>query len=462
MTLHVCRDFLTWGNPLNQFGPYYANYLLAIFLRGVLGYAIVGQTNFNIDSPTYKLGTGIAGSLNQGGNDLYAFAPNGYTVTVADLGRILVLRSPGNPMVNSGLFRVTGINTTNNWLYINYRSGDVPPPETGVTWSVYENEFVFTGNITIGGNGVVNTYQGQGTANASRLILQSPSSLNWQVRICYETNYDQPFQGGSVTPTENGGAVTCMPGFGGTTAGDFIPGGPHLHGPLFFNNHVQYSYLGSSVGFWPNSPGTANQVRIYMWGDDSTGTCFAAARSVVPNNGNDTFIQFGLCINEEQPLPPHPVQRLFVIGANGLVNGGANGIYWACNANANRNGMAFGLSNQPISAIYSTYNPLFGGTFGGISANNALRNSPNGTDNQYTASTELVPVDVVAGTQDFLNNYANSNEIFITEGRRIGTAPFVQCGRSNYGYFQVSSDPQRTWLHMNDGMYMPWQGSILP
>ena len=111
MALHVCRDFLSWGNPLSMFGPYYANYLLICFLRGVVGYVVAGQTNCNIDGTTYTLGTGIAGTFNQGGGDIYAFAPNGYSVSAADIGRIVALRSPGNPMVNSGLFRVTAITT---------------------------------------------------------------------------------------------------------------------------------------------------------------------------------------------------------------------------------------------------------------------------------------------------------------------------------------------------------------
>lgn len=458
MTLHTCRDFVSWGNPLTAFEPYRTNYFLACFLLGVLGYTIVGSTNFAITSNTYRLGTGTNGSMNQGGNDVYAFQPNGYSVTVGDIGRILVIKSPTAPMVNSGLFRVTGVNITNNWWYINYRSGDTPPAETGVTWSLFENENVFVAAVNTTGNGIAGTYQGQGTASNSRIVLQSPHSTQWQVRLCYETNYDQPFQGGSVTPTANGGAVTCMPGFGGTAAGDFTPGGQHTHGPLFFNNHVQYSYLGTSMGLWPNG---SNQARYYMWGDDSTGTCFAALRTIV--GGTDSFIHFGLCINEELPLPPHNAQRLFVIGANGLVNGGNNGIYWACNSGASRDGMAFGLSNQPVSCHYSLYNPLFGGTFGTPSGNNPIRSSNVAGDNQYVAASELLPVDIMVGTQDVMNNYNGTNyEMLILEGRRLGTAPFVQMGRANYGYFQLSTDPTHSWLHLNDGIYLPWQGSILP
>jgi hypothetical protein len=462
MAIHVCRDFLSWGNPITNFGPWYTKYLVACFLRGTLGYTVIGQTGFNLDGGTFRLGNGFNGSLNQGGTDLYAFAPNGYSVSAADIGRILALRSTNNTMVNSGLFRITGVNTTNNWLYVNYRSGDVPPVETGMTWTVYENEFVFYNATQNGGNGIVGTYQTQGVgSNATRIVLQSPSTLNWQVRLALESNYDNVFGGGgSVTPINGGGAAgTTAPGYGGNSLGDFQPGGQHLHTALFYNIHST-QWTGGTVDIWPSSPNSsANQGRLYIWGDDRTGSCFAALRNVV-GGGTDSFVHFGLCEDEEQPLPPHNVQRLFVMGANGIGNGGSNGIYWACGRNAARNGMGFGLSNQPISAVYSLYNPLAGETF--QPSNTAARNSVNAGDNQYIASTELLPVDIIVGTEDNVNSWFDSAEHFILEGRRLGRAPMVRMGRSNYGYFQISTDPNRSWLHLNDGIYLPWQGSILP
>lgn len=460
MALHTCRDFLTAGNPLNLFTPWLCQYYLAIFCRVVLGYTVVGQTNFNIDGSTLRLGNGANGSLNQGLGNEYAFIPNGYVVTANDLGRILAVKSPNNPMVNSGMFRVTGVDTTNNYLFINYRSGDIPPAETGMTWGLYEYETVFNSLINFTGNGIVNTYQGQGTATQSRIVLLSPSSLGWQLRLAFENSYDTPQSNGNVSPSAGfSNGATVAPGFGGTVAGDFLPGGPHLHYPLWLNKHTLQG-LGLSMGFFPAN---TNQCRIYMWGDDSTGTLFATARAVV-GGGTDSMIHFGLAEDEEQPLPPKAVQRLFVMGANGVSNGANNGAYWACGANATfgRCGASYGLSNSPISCIYSLYNPFFGSTFGGIGGNNAIRNVPNASDNQYIAATELIPVDLLAGTLDELDSYDGSGEVFVLEGRRLGRAPFVRNGRSNYGYYQVSTDSQHAWLHINDGIYAPWQGSILP
>lgn len=447
--LHVCRDFLSIGNPINLSCSRLLQYYLAIFMRTVLGYATVGQTNFNIDGATLRVGTGALGSINQGAGNEYAFSPNGYVVSSSDIGRILAVRSTSNPMVNSGLFRVTGIDTGNNWLFINYRSGDLPPAETGLTWALYASETVFNGILNFNGNGTAGTYEGQGSATQSRIILQSPSALAWQVRICFENSYDR--SAGVATDS------TIAPGFGGNLAGDFPVAGQHLHGPLYFNVHDS-TYYGTTCGFYP---GGANQVRVYLWGDDSTGSVFGASRSVV--NGIDAMIHFGLPENEELPLPPRSAQRLFVIGANTTTN--TNSITWTTQVStggtpgSGRGGMSFGLCNQPVSCTYSLYNRLVASGY----SSTAARSLSTAGDNPYLAATELVSVDLMAGTILNYANAAGTNAMVLQlEGRRMGQAPIARQGRANYGYFQVATAGQQLWLHLNDGVYLPWQGSILP
>ena len=458
--LHTTRDFKSFtGATTNFYLPYFCALYAAIFCRTTLGYTTVGQTNFNIDATPLRLGTGSLGSLNQGGSDTYAFIPDSYTVSGADINRILCLRSPANGMVNSGLFRVASVDVTRNYLYVDYRSPDVPPAETGMTWALYENESVW-GNTVIqtGGNGIVNTYQSQGSANCSRLILQSPSPMAWQLRICLDTSYDTTFQGGAVTPSEGSvGAVTYAPGFSGSVAGDFPVGGNHLHTPLFFNKHDS-NFGGMTVGWFPSGNG---QTRNFMWGDDVTGDVFAASRAVF--GGSDSFAHWGQPENEQTPLPPHNVQRLFAMGATATGNNGANGIYWASGYQQNqlRGGCAFGLSGQPISCIYSIYNSIAGRTFSSEYVNNVpLRSVGTAMDNPYTHLTELLPVDLLAGTFDY-TQFSGGPEVFILEHRRLGTAPIVRFGPSRIGYFQPVSDPNRSWLHLNDGIYLPWQGSIV-
>lgn len=446
MALHICRDFLSTGNPLTYYTPYMGLYYLAIFMRVTLDYAFVGQTNFNIEG-SLRLGHGTNGSLNQGTGNEYAFVPDGYTATAADIGRILAIKSPGFPMVNSGLFRVTGVDTTSNYVFINYRSGDLPPVETGMKWGLYDNETAWQTMLNSAGNGTTGTYQGQGAATQSRLILQSPSVINWQCRLTVENSYDAYAGGGAATAL-----ASIAPGYGGTNAGDFLPGGPHLHAALFFNKHTQ-DYAGLVVGFSPSG----NQARIYIWGDDVSGTVWVAGRGVV--GGTDSFACFGLAEDEELPLPPKSAQRLFSMGSNDE----SNGIYWTVGTknSVNRGGCSFGLSNQPISCIFSLYNPLFGNVFGGAGNNQPIRSTGTASDCPYLGATELVPVDMLAGTHDNMN-VINSSEVLILEGRRLGRAPFVRLGRSNYGNWQISTDAAHSWFHTEDGMYLPWQGSILP
>jgi len=327
-------------------------------------------------------------------------------------------------------------------------------------WGLYESELVWVNSVVVTPgtpNGIAGTYQGIGSATQSRIILQSPSSVAWQVRITFENDYDYGPGGGSVSP---GGSVgtpgaTQAVGFGGNSAGDFAPGGQHLHTALFFNQHTT-AWFGGTVGIWLSG---ANQARIYMWGDDSTGTFFMAGRSVV-GDGTDSFVHFGLPEDEELPLPPNNTQRLFNMGANNLVNGGNNGIYWNCGPSYSRGGVGFGLSNQPISCVYSVYNRMDQGGF--EPSTESIRAATYANDSLYIAATELLSADLIVGTQDTLSGYYGTGESVILEGRRIGRAPFVRLGRNNYGNYQTTTDANQSWFHLADGMYMPWQGPILP
>lgn len=444
MTVHACRDFLTLGNPTTIYQPYSALYLLACFLRGVLGHVHVGNTNFAIDGATLLKGSGAAGSLNQGAGNEYAFSPNGYTVSSADIDRILAIKSNSYPLLNSGLFRVVAVDTANNWLIVNYRSADVPPAETGLTWRLQVNTSIAVGSFLTGGNGLAGTYQSQGAATASRLILQSPHSSNWQVRLCAESTAEN---------TSTTTVTTIAPGFGGTVAGDFAVAGQHLHGPYYFNTNDS-NFLGSAPGWSPAALGTSGgQYRVYMWGDDSTGSCIAVARNVF--GGSNSWCSFGLCEDEELPLPPKNVQRLFVLGATSRTNNFTGTIGWAFGNVQSflQSGVGFGLSNQPISAIVSTYYNLAGGAH--------IRNDSVAGDNPYLAASELLPVDVIVGTLDAPANNTQGQYLQL-EGRRLGRFPIARLGRSNYGAFMTSTDATRAWFHVTDGIFLPWQGSILP
>jgi hypothetical protein len=440
-----------------------------MFLRGVLGFTVVGQTNFNIDSGSITKGSGVSNaSINQGlGNEFAVAIPTGsYSVGVSDVNRILALKSTTNPKLNSGLFRVTGINTTSNWLYILNRSLDQLPAESGLTWRLFEKEqtvvptFVNDTNAT---PGVYDrTYHGNGASTTSRIILQSPHSTAWQVRICVEWNEDV---GTTVSFGKMGAPCSFAPGVNGDASGDFAVGGQHLHIPMWFNVVDQGSAAslntnGSCPGmdaYESNLPTTATTVlaqRYYIWGDDVTGTTCIIARQA--GYGGEGIVAFGLPEFEEEPLPTNVIHRLFTFG-----NTGCEAIRLSANSRTTdgitfaQMGAAFGLNNQPVSCVPSNF------CFMSQNAqNSSIADSSLAADSPYIGASELYPWDLIAGTWDFTDTY--TRPYLLLEPRRLGSFPMARRGRENFNLFSTSVDASRSYLHVGSGIFLPWSGSILP
>jgi hypothetical protein len=422
-------------------------YLLSLFLRRVLNFSVVGQTNFNIDNATYTLASGANGSFNLGVGFQFNFSPNGYTAQVSDIGRILVVRSNSNPLQNSGLFRITGINTSNNSWVLNYRSGDSPPVETGLQWSLHPKDDL---TWSSGGNGAASpAYLGRTSATCSRIILQSPHVSGWQVRITYEPS----ITGTTAVKTQ----LTFAPGIGGDSVGDFPVAGSHLHGPLFFNSESR-NYTGLVVGL---NPSLANgQVRYYIWGDDQTGSVVIITRQVDSAANCTGWSLFGMPEDEEYSSDI-TIRRLFVLGCDVIANSGPSILGWGTGPQQviGFSGIAFGYSGQPISCATSTYCRLAGQSV----ASNGPRYHVNASDGVFIAQTELQTVDLIAGTWDHGEFGSLSQaQVFVLEPRRLGRVPIARLGRSNFGDWVTSTDSTRTWLHVGTGIFMPWMGSILP
>src|SRR5512135_1437946 len=204
MTTHLLRDYLTQNVTTGNRTFIYA-YLLAIFLRRILRYSYVGDTNYPINTvgslliatadttPTAPLPTFPAGTkagINLGAQkEFYVSIPASVrVVNSADVGRILVLRSTAFPTFNSGCFVILGFEVSTNAYIIDYRTlGDKPPVEAAdsLEWYIYEKDI----NCPTSGGTDSKTsaeYRSDGTSNTPRIILQSPHSLAWQVRICNE------------------------------------------------------------------------------------------------------------------------------------------------------------------------------------------------------------------------------------------------------------------------------------
>ncbi len=468
MTLHLSKDFLAkHASAATVLSRHYNLCITAYFLVGVMGFGVVGQTSFNINSGSITKGSGVnSANINMGaGLERAVQIPSGsYVVTASDIDRVWALKSNSNPLMNSGIFRVGGIDTGTNSLIMVARSWlDFPIVETGVSWKIFENEGIVTTGFSIGANanpnaGALTKYRGDGTATCSRIILQSPHSTGWQVRICAETDAD--CNTGLIRA-----ASSIAPGFGGNAAGDFANGGQYLHQAQFWNlgddNTHNSRIPGSVPGLCSFASGTPS--RYYMWCDDVTGTCMIVVRQHGDPN-TESFVVFGLPEDEEQPLPVNPIHRLFVWGST-YHNAGSNNsaIHLKTDALVNSNtpvlssmGVAFGLGFQPVTCApgswaYST----------GQAVNAGLLNNATAADDVALGASTLCGLDLYAGTWD--NTYINGGAAFQSlEPRRLGRMPFARRGRENYNAWSTSVDQSRSYLHLAQGVYCPWSGSIIP
>lgn len=468
MATHACKDFL--GLP-----PYTANfaatYFVALFLRGVLGFTQVGHTNFNVTGTTITKASGVGADINLGpGLERAVSIPTlTYTLTVSDVSRIIALRSSTNPLFNSGLFRIVGIDTATNRAFLSGRMADAPKVESNLTWTIFETEATALAGFSVTPSTPTTSglYHGTGNAGASRVILQSPHSSAWQVRLTCENTADTT-GGGSFT-NKIGSRASFAPGFGGDSAGDFPAAGRHLHVPMFWNKAANgvdattFRTNGSVPGI-PSNRLVDVGLRYYMWGDDSTGTFAMIVRqhTTAASSDEQGLIFFGLAEDEEPSPSGDNVHRLFTYGYTntqisvqtlqispdfGEFNGSIVG----------QMGIAMGLSMQPVSCVPMSYNFLAGNAI-----NSSIMFNASAADNVYTGTTELYGMDLIAGTWDswFAAVASTHPPNIILEPRRLGRFPFARKGRTNFNNWSVS--PDSLWLHVENGVYMPWSGSFLP
>lgn len=573
MAIHTVRDYIT-KNSANGNRQFIASYLLSIFLRRILGYSYVGDTNFGINSvgtiliatadstptaatPTFV--TGTKAGINQGtSREFYVWVPPSVrTVQLADVGRLLVLKSTANSTFNSGIFLITGyealnytvlstsgtgsnptvITTTTNhtlttgqtvtlsgvtgnaaangtWTItvtgantftipvtsagtgsagsvvtnsyiIDYRTmGNFPPQEAfdSMNWYLYAADSL----APVQGNPNSTwptTYGGNGNSTTSRIILQSPHPLGWQVRICNETDNDWA----RALPANNGtGSVSCctaMPGFGGNASGDFAIGGPHLHTGIFYSGQYNAGDFGGNTIVGGNCPGfsepgtrsfpylgTDLPYRMTLVGDDTgQGVVLFGRRLSNLSNPKSYMLAFGLPENEPTPLPVNNAARLFIIGGgtgtnNNDFGNNANDISWSMGpsyfsgGSYNTSNWSQGISQStggiPCSCATSLWSYGTGaGQFGSPIFDGSASDSP------WANATELFPVDLINGTANQWNGYSAAPPgVLPYEPRVIGTIPHLRAGRANFDEYATTNDPSRAWQHMRRGVYVTWNG----
>lgn len=456
MAIHLTRDFLSHTNAVS---PLANMHYLACFCIGVLGFTVVGSKNSS--SWPLALGTtsgGLIGSgsvasintLGAGKENYVRIEPGEHTVSSSHHTKILTLRSNLNPRLNSGLYRILSSSVDDNAYIVDYRASSFPTSESGsMSWVLFQSESlgshsesVFSDNGTAG-----DAYRTTGSATYPRIILQSPAG--WQVRICAESYADRWTVGGHNVGN------TISVGLDGNSSGDWLPAARHTHGLSYWNDNNTNRRSGQQGGIDPllgaTSTWATGQWRTYMWGDDQTGTVVFLNRNVSIGGGG--MCMFGMPENEQSPVPADIAHRIFTVG-DSLQGSLGNGQSWniATKNDYSFTGQAFGYSGQPISCVFSSYH---------FATSNTRPRDQVTQDNPVFKATELVPVELRAGT--WRTQYSRGNptqqDMFL-EPRRMGIVPMARQGRSNFANWSVSSDPDRTWIHTSDGMYLPWSASI--
>ncbi len=449
MARHLLRDYAIQTLTLAKQGTVQA-YLLAIFMRRVLNYTMVGHTNFNIDTVgpfllASGVGLGNRAGINFGVGAVYQVSvPVAIRVVAAgDVGRLICLRSTANPLFNSGVFLITGVNTTDNRYIVDYRSGDSPPAEAAdsMDWWLYVSD----DNLpVIGANnaGTGSQYRGNGTSTTARIILQSPHATAWQIRICLETATDRSANG--VPP------ISATPGFGGNSAGDFV-GLRHTHVAQWFDNNT--SVYRGAIGFGDTSSLTG---RITFCGDD-TGQAVAAFYRRITGSLFDQLYCVGIPDNEPTPTPATD-QRIFAYGNNSTLTNFFNNIsFITLPTQTSLGGQGIGLGlGSPVFVSPSCWVYVTGNAQGSGPESDSLA-----SDSPFITATELFTVELIAGTNP--SGSQTSAAVLQLDMRPMGTMPFIRMGRANFGNFTLTTDGGKAWQHGKNGVYLQWGGpAVVP
>lgn len=483
MTVHMCRQL-----KVGQIGSYANLYALGCFMTGVLGYTLQSA---NQNGPTtflpYIIAQGLQAAIYTSSSithSAYVDIPfsditGSFNTSTQYASYILAIKSNNHPLSNSGLYTIITSSlpagdsypTTGTLTFaIDYRSDSTPPVESSLQWSLF-SPFAPTGDLstvvdnppTNFGNGGTG-YQTSGSSTSLRAIYKSPHATAWQLRLCLESYGDR----GPGQPL-NGICFTATPGFSGSN-GDFpnvsntIAGdAQHLHGPMWFNT-TSSLYDGTQPGLDPQTIGggqVASGINwgFWAWGDDTTGT-IVMVNSSSNNGAAGGWMAFGLPEDETMPIAPLPIQRLFTFGNLSQLLG--QGINWdtdTITANIGCGGMAMSWDprNGPISCVPAAWSLL-------CRDNGSLQTpqfDPHAVDTPFLQATELLPVDLFAGTLTNWYNGVSNPPVLNIEPRRLGRFPFARFGRANQSNYAMPSTGS-AWFHVKNGVYLPWDTAVLP
>jgi hypothetical protein len=236
MPIHLTRDYVS-QNTTTATRTFISSYVAAIFLRRVLGFSYVGDTNYPINdigqlliatgdstpasTPTFAANT-KAGISNNGSNVEVSIPVNVRGVSSADIGRILVLKSSLYPTRNSGLFVISGIQQGNSTT-ISASSDNVSLPTSTIN-VVSTTGFPSSGTLFIGPNAsaspISTTTTSSQTLPVTTLNVSSTSGFPSSGTILVVSSAG--VQSITYTGTTGGSFTGCSGGTGSVVSGNIV------------------------------------------------------------------------------------------------------------------------------------------------------------------------------------------------------------------------------------------------
>jgi hypothetical protein len=500
----------------NAFSPYPVEVVSPTQLKlttsaGGLSYTANTQSllpqGFLIASGSVSGGTGA--SINFGGApSVYAVqipaavrtVVNGTAPTAGDTGRILVIKSSSYPTKNTGIYKISTVNTATNSYTIDYRSTDTPPPESGaLDWWLYETEFSASNVIFFGDyNRFSYGFLGPGASNTS------------PIQVTYNINTVQYFKtgqkvnvsgvlgntaaNGTWTITVNGANTVLLNGSAGngtytsggliSRANQYIGGSdssvcsrillqsPHPSGwqvricNEMFNNPITSNYTSVSLGYGGSVNGdfpVGGVTTLPMQFLDFT-VANDQYRYTIPGSANPNFAPRLTMVGDDTGQSVFILARPQGGGTNGLLTFGIPDnepaplqpnsnrifVYGGCNGSTLDYGGLQMKVTQATNAGFSfrDFSPEMCAIAGFVNADGVSGTSPvysaNAGDCPFTGTTEVVPWEVWAGvlTDSALNlPYPTAGStVYSLNQRFMGTAPYIRQGRTNFGTFALSTD----------------------
>lgn len=425
---------------------------------------------------------------------------NGTAPTTGDSSRMLVLKSNLYPTKNSGIFKITAVNTATNSYTVDYRATDTPISENGtLDWWLYEVETQacnymqlpdtsrFSGvGITAASNTTPiqitfnpNTYCGFATGQKvtiSGVGGNTNANGTWTITFVNSTNILLNASSGNGAYT-SGGTISRAGYTGGESLSynsKIILQSPHASGWQTriaveqFNNPNTIAYTSITVG----SGGTAQGDWVAGGVTTHTGAFFdiniplgspyvntvtgSANASNAPRvtivgddggqavfcycknqtGGSNGLLLMGVPDNEPSPAPVNS-NRMFAYSGCTAQSSDYGGIQM-------RGGTSFNTGftyrdTQPEMCMISGW-----ANMDGVSGTSPVY-SANAGDCPFTGTTEVLPWEIWAGVLNDpalgLPTGSNGLPIYYSFNQRfMGTAPFLRQGRTNFGTFTLSTD----------------------